>query len=542
MSLLGLSGVAFAYSGGSPLFEHASFSVNPTDRIAVVGPNGSGKSTLLRLLAGELAPTRGEVVRRDSLVTAVAEQGISTRSRCALFDFVFDVLDPLAALRTAIQDLEGNLSDPQSACEYAARINEYQDLGGYAAEADVARILSGLSYSEEDFERDVRTLSGGERTRVGLARALSMRSDVLILDEPTNHLDLGGREWLEDHLRNRQGATVLTSHDRALLTGFASRIVEIEKGKVRVFEGGFPEYRRSRELLNRQAWAAYDAFERRRAAVEQAAKRRAQLAGRVAATPEGGAGVRNPFYARKASKVARTGRILRERVSEEKRVDKPWEEQPIEGLTFAGVVRSGDIVLTAHDLTMAYGGKTLFHKLSFVVRRGDRLVIQGANGSGKTTLLNLIIGRAQSDSGTITLGSKTRFASVEQVPEGMDLDRSPLEICGTSTNARTLLACLKLRPDRLNRPLRELSGGERTKVALARVLDSGANLILLDEPTNHLEIEAQEALEQALQRYPGTLIVVSHDRSFLQSIGAEAVFLDLSGRVEMTSGASPGRR
>jgi ATP-binding cassette subfamily F protein 3 len=542
MSLLGLSGVAFAYSGGSPLFEHASFSVNPTDRIAVVGPNGSGKSTLLRLLAGELAPTRGEVVRRDSLVTAVAEQGISTRSRSALFDFVFDVLDPLAALRTAIQDLEGHLSDPQSACEYAARINEYQDLGGYAAEADVARILSGLSYSEEDFERDVRTLSGGERTRVGLARALSMRSDVLILDEPTNHLDLGGREWLEDHLRNRQGATVLTSHDRALLTAFASRIVEIEKGKVRVFEGGFPEYRRSRELLDRQAWAAYDAFERRRAAIEQAAKRRAQLAGRVAATPEGGAGVRNPFYARKASKVARTGRILRERVSEEKRVDKPWEEQPIEGLTFAGVVRSGDIVLTAHDLTMAYGGKTLFRKLSFVVRRGDRLVIQGANGSGKTTLLNLIIGRAQPDSGTITLGSKTRFASVEQVPEGMDLDRSALVICGTSTNARTLLACLKLRPDRLNRPLRELSGGERTKVALARVLDSGANLILLDEPTNHLEIEAQEALEQALQRYPGTLIVVSHDRSFLQSIGAEAVFLDLSGRVEMTSGASPGHR
>jgi ATP-binding cassette subfamily F protein 3 len=531
MSLLSLCNVSFAYSCGSTLFEGASFSVDPADRIAIVGPNGAGKSTLLRLLAGELDPMRGDVVRRQSLVIAVADQEVRVGPALTLFDFVFGALGSLAPLRKTIRELEGRLSDSRCADEYAIAINEYQASGGYVAEATVARVLSGLGYSEEDFDRDIQTLSGGECTRAGLARALSMESDVLILDEPTNHLDINAREWLDLHLQSRRTAIVLTSHDRTLLAGFATRIVEIERGKVRMFEGGFSVYRRSRDLLDRQAWEAYDSFERRRAVMEQVADRREQLAKRVAATPEGGAGVRNPFYARKASKVARTGRILRERVSDEKRVDKPWQEPPIDGLTFERVVRSGDVVVSAHGLAKAYGGKTLFCDLDFVVRRKSWLVIRGANGSGKTTLLNIILGRDRPDSGTIHFGTKTQLASIDQVPDGLDLNRSPLEFCGTGTNARTLLACLKLRPDRLNRPLHELSGGERTKVALARVLDSGANLLLLDEPTNHLEIEAQEALEQALQHYPGGLIVVSHDRSFLQSIDPKASFLDLGSRL-----------
>jgi ATP-binding cassette subfamily F protein 3 len=530
MSLLALSQVSFAYSGGSRLFEDASFPVNPTDRMVVVGPNGVGKSTLLRLLTGEFTPTNGEIVRRYPLVLGVADQGLLTGSSLTLFDFVFEASGALGRLRKDIGELERHLSDGERACEYATRVNEYEERGGYAAEAAVARILSGLGYTAQDFERDIQTLSGGERTRAGLARALSTDSDLLILDEPTNHLDVSAREWLADHVRNRQTATVLTSHDRALLAAFATRVVEIERGKVRLFEGGFAEHRRSKEILNRQAWGEYRAFERRRAAVEQAAERRQKLAGRVAATPEGGSGVRNPFYARKAAKVARTGRILRERVSDEARVEKPWEETPIDGLSFEGVARSGDIVLAARDLAKTYGGKTLFHDLTFVVRRGERLVVRGANGSGKATLLNIILGRERPDSGTIAFGTRVLPASVDQAPEDSELDRSPLQICGASTNARTLLGCLKLRPDRVNRPLRELSGGERSKVALARVLASGANLLVLDEPTNHLEIEAQTALEQALRLYPGTLIVVSHDRSFVQGIGREATFLDLGSR------------
>ena len=421
MSLLALSEVSFAYSGGSRLFEDASFSINPTDRMVIAGPNGAGKSTLLRLLTGELEPTSGEIARRRPLVLAVADQGLSPGSSSTLFDFVFEASGALARLRKDIRELERQLADPQRACEYASRVNDYEERGGYAAEATVARILGGLGYCTQDFERDIQTLSGGERTRAGLARALSMEADLLILDEPTNHLDVSAREWLADHLRDRQTATVLTSHDRTLLAAFATRVVEIERGKVRLFEGGFAEYRRAKGVLDRQAWGEYRAFERRRAAVEQAAERRQKLAGRVAATPEGNAGVRNPFYAAKAAKVARTGRILRERVSDEARVEKPWEEAPIDGLTFEGVTRSGDIVLAVRDLAKTYSGKTLFDDLSFVVRRGDRLVVRGANGSGKTTLLNIILGRLRPDSGTIDFGARVRVASVEQAPEDLEL-------------------------------------------------------------------------------------------------------------------------
>jgi ATP-binding cassette subfamily F protein 3 len=527
MSLLALSELSFEYPSSPVLFENVSFSVNPADRVAVVGPNGSGKSTLLRLIAGNLEPSRGRIIRQRTLRIAVADQEISAGFRQTLFDFVFDALPSLAQLRAGIRELEQNLSDPASASEYASRIDEYQERGGFLAEAGVARTLGGLGYSRQDLDRNVQSLSGGERTRAGLARALSTEADLLILDEPTNHLDIAAREWLESSLASCMAACVITSHDRALLTAFASRIVEIERSKVSVFENSYTDYRRARALLDRQAWLAYQASQRRKAALDRAAHRRDQLSVRVATAPQGVRSCQD-HYARKAAKVARTARIFRERASEEERVEKPWEEPPIKGLTFDRVVRSGDVVMTGAGLTKSYGSKILFQDLSFHVRRGDRLAIVGPNGSGKTTLLNVIQGTTLPDAGSVHFGANLELASVAQNPEGLDLSLSPLDICGSGTAARTLLACLKLRPDRLNRPLNEFSGGERTKVALARILTSGANVLLLDEPTNHLEIEAQEALEQALRLYPGTVIVVSHDRFFLDSLGPGVVFLKLA--------------
>jgi ATP-binding cassette subfamily F protein 3 len=530
MSLLALSELSFEYLSGPVLFENVSFSINPADRLAVVGPNGSGKSTLLRLIAGDLEPSRGRIIRLRTLRIGVADQDVPTGLRQTLFDFVFSALPSLAQLRASTQELEQRLSDPSSAAKYATQINEYQERGGFLAEAAVMRTLRGLGYSPQDEERDVQSLSGGERTRAALARALSMQADLLILDEPTNHLDIAAREWLEASLASRTTACVVTSHDRAFLSAFASRIVEIERSKLTVFETGYADYRSSRALLDRQAWLAYEAFERRKAALDRAARIRAQLSTRVAATPEGVRAGKD-HYARKAAKVARTARILKDRANPEngeRRVEKPWEEQPLEGLTFDRVTRSGDIVLAASGLTKSYGSKVLFQDLSFHVRRGDRVAVVGPNGSGKTTLLNIIKRSTSPDSGSVHFGANVELASVAQNPDESDLTLSPLEICGPSTAARTLLACLKLRPDRLNSPLQELSGGERTKVALALILTSGANLLLLDEPTNHLEIEAQEALEQALQRYPGTAIVVSHDRFFMDSLGPELVVLSLS--------------
>jgi ATP-binding cassette, subfamily F, member 3 len=528
MSLLALSEISFEYLSGPVLFEGVSFSIDPRDRVAVVGPNGSGKSTLLRLIAGGLAPTRGRVICQRGLRVAVADQELPPGLSQTLFDFVFDSVPALAERRRRMRELEQRLFDPDSAGGYASQICEYQEMGGFLAEAGVARTLTGLGYALEDLERDVQTLSGGERTRAALARALSTEADVLILDEPTNHLDVGAREWLEESLAVRKGACLLTSHDRALLSAFAKRTVEIERAKVTVFESGYGDYRRARALLDRQAWIAYEAYERRKGALERAAQRREQLSARVAAPPAGERGD-NDFYARKAAKVARTARILKERVNEEQGVEKPWEHEPIEGLTFDKLTRSGDVVVAVSGLTKSYGGRPLFRDLSFHVRRGERLAIVGPNGSGKTTLLNVIQGSTSPDAGWVRFGANVAMGSVAQYSEGLDLRQSPMDICGTDTVARTLLACLKLRPDCLQRPLQDLSGGERTKVALARILTSGANVLLLDEPTNHLEIEAQEALEEALRVYPGAVIVVSHDRFFLDALGPEMERLQLGG-------------
>jgi ATP-binding cassette, subfamily F, member 3 len=534
MSLLALSELSFEYVSGPVLFENLSFSIDPADRIAVVGPNGSGKSTLLRLIARDLEPARGRIVRQRNLRIALAGQETPAGPGQTLFDFVFSALPSLTQLRAGIRELEPNLSDPSHAGEYASLIDEYQERGGFLAEAAVTRTLAGLGYAPRDADRDVQSLSGGERTRAALARALSMQADLLILDEPTNHLDIAAREWLAASLASRTAACVVSSHDRALLSAFANRIVEIERAKVRVFQSGYADYRRTRALLDRQAWQSYEAFERRKAALDRAAQRRERLSARVAAPPEGVRGAQD-HYARKAAKVARTARILRARASGGPPVEKPWEEQPIEGLTFDRVARSGDVVVTGAGLAKSYGEKTLFRDLSFHVRRGDRLAILGPNGSGKTTLLDVVQGTALPDSGSVRFGANVEMASLAQNPSGLDLTLSPLEMCGSDTSARTLLACLKLRPDRLNRPLHELSGGERTKVALARILTSGANLILLDEPTNHLEIEAQEALEQALQLYPGTVMVVSHDRFFLDALGPEVTFLHLGHAAQLSN-------
>lgn len=375
-------------------------------------------------------------------------------------------------------------------------------------------------------EQDSRILdqSGGEHSREQLLRVFAASADLLILDEPTNHLDLQAREWLERKLARLDAAVIVASHDRAFLAAFANRVFEIEHGKVEVYNVGYLEYRMMKQKRTAQQWADYEGYERRKTAIESAAQKRAQLSARVAHTPDGIRGGKD-FYAAKSARVARTARLLRERVSDrETQIEKPWEEQGIGNLTFDNVRRAGDFVLRVEALSF-HG---LFAGLTFHLRRGERLAIVGANGSGKTTLLRLLAGQKQPDAGTVQLGTNVQVASIEQVlEEQLDFRQSPLEICGSSTVSRTLLACLKVPVTCLNRPLQTLSGGERMKVAMARILNSTANLLLLDEPTNHLEIEAQEALEDALRMYPGTVIAVSHDRAFLDAMGEGAKIIEL---------------
>jgi ATP-binding cassette subfamily F protein 3 len=414
------------------------------------------------------------------------------------------------------------MPEREASCDYAELVNEYEAAGGYAAEASTRRILSGLGFATAEWELPLSSLSGGQRTRAGLARALHAGADLLLLDEPTNHLDVAAREWLEEQLAAHGGACALVSHDRTLLRRVATRVLEIERGRVTVFDGGYDEYRARRALIERQAWENYAALQRRKAAAEEAATRRSRLAAKVAEAPRGVRSSRD-FYRRKAAKVARAARILRERAYRGNDVVKPWEEQPIPDLEFAGVPRSGDIALSVTGVAKSYPGKPLFSGITFHLARGERMAITGPNGSGKTTLLRLLLGLEPADEGTVQFGAQVVAGYYAQDAGNLDCRATPLEICGPGTLVRTLLGCLKVRPDRIDQPLGESSAGERGKVALVRLLASGANLLVLDEPTNHLEIEAQEALEQALARFPGTIVLVTHDRSFLEAIAPEKV-------------------
>jgi len=515
MSLLSVSGISFRYPTTIDLFRNVTFSIDPRDAIAIVGPNGAGKSTLLRILAGDLSPADGIIARRKDLRTATAEQqGASGEG--SLFDYVFEARSELARLRAQLA-----VTEREAPLEYAALVNEYDALGGYAAEAQAERILMGLGFAPAERALPLAKLSGGQRTRAGLARALHSEADLLLLDEPTNHLDITAREWLEDQLTGR-GTVVLISHDRMLLRKVANRVVEIERRRVTMYEGGYDAYREQKALADRQAWENYEAFQRRKAAAEQASERRSRLAVRVGTAPFGVRGSRD-FYGRKAAKVARTARILGERVDRSPKAAKPWEEQPIPDLEFSIVRRSGDIALSVTNIAKSYPGKLLFKGISFDLARGDRLAITGANGSGKTTLLRVLLGLEPADEGTVRFGAHVVTGHYAQDAENLDRRATPRDICGESTLARTLLACLKVRADRFDQPLDDASAGERAKVALVRLLVSGANLLFLDEPTNHLDIEAQEALEKTLAQFPGTIVLVSHDRSFLEAVAPEKV-------------------
>lgn len=374
--------------------------------------------------------------------------------------------------------------------------------------------------------------SPGERMRASLSRALLAEPDVLLLDEPDNHLDIAARAWLEQKLLAFRGAVVIVSHDRALLAAVTTHIAELARTRLTVFTGNYDRYRSQRVVLDAHARNEYEAAQRRAARAERAAARRLQLAARVAAPPQGVRANRD-FYGRKAAKVARTARILSERAEFEAEAGpKPWEEPEISALDFGDVPRSGEIVLRADRIS----APPLFDNLSLELRRAERLAIVGPNGSGKTTLLRMLALLDPPVAGTVQHGARVTMGYFAQEGENLDRSRRGIDICeeaaGNRTRAWTMLGCVRLRGDRASRTLAAMSTGERAKVALARLLLSHVNLLLLDEPANHLEIEAREAVESAIRAYPGSVVVVSHDRRFIANVADRVLSLGPAGSMQ----------
>jgi len=516
MPLISLDRISVAF-GYLPLLDEVSLQIEPRERVCVIGRNGTGKSTLLRVLAGDLAPARGSIWLQPGLRRARLEQDVPLSSDLSVFDAV---AEGLGEIRTLVADYHhaavGVAANPSpELLDLLGRLqHELEERDGWRLEQRVELVLSKLDL---DADAVVSTLSGGWRRRVLLARALVAEPGVLFLDEPTNHLDIDAITWLEEFLAEYTGAVVFVTHDRAFLQRLATRIVEIDRGTVTSWPGDYATYLRKKEEVLANEMLQQEKFDKR-LAEEEAWLRRGVKARRT--RDEGRVRALMAMREERAARRAQVGTVR-------------LQAERAEG--------SGQLVFEARDVSKAYGANTVVRDVSTRIMRGDRIGIIGPNGAGKTTLLRLLIGEIAPDSGEVRRGANVQLAYYDQQREQLDPERSVFETIGdgndrVTVNGRTrhvnaYLADFLFPVERASSPVRSLSGGERNRLLLARLFTRPANVLVLDEPTNDLDIETLELLEAELVEWPGTLLLVTHDRTFLDNVVTSTLVLEGDGRV-----------
>jgi ATP-binding cassette subfamily F protein uup len=517
MPLLSLDRISLAF-GHLPLLDDVSLQIEPRERVCVIGRNGTGKSTLLRVLAGDQVPDRGSVWLQPGLRRARLEQDVRLSSDQSVFDVV---AEGLGEIRTLVTDYHhaavGVAADasPERLDALGRLQHELEERDGWRIEQRVELVLSRLGLGADSV---VSTLSGGWRRRVLLARALVAEPELLLLDEPTNHLDIDAIRWLEDLLAEYAGAVVFVTHDRAFLQRLATRIVEIDRGAVTSWPGDYATYLRKKEEVLANETIQQEKFDKRLAEEEVWLRRgvkarRTRDEGRVRA-----------LMAMREERAARRAQIGTVRLQAE-RADT-----------------SGQLVFEATDVGMAFGANAVVRDFSTRIMRGDRVGIIGPNGAGKTTLLRLLIGEITPDAGEVRQGANVQVAYYDQQREQLDPEKSVFETIGdgndrVTVNGRTrhvnaYLADFLFPAERASSPVGSLSGGERNRLLLARLFTRPANVLVLDEPTNDLDLETLELLEAELVGWPGTLLLVTHDRTFLDNVVTSTLVLEGDGRVE----------
>ena len=502
--------------GRQVLFVDASFQLNPGEKVGLVGPNGSGKTTLFRMIVGEEAPDDGTVSVPKKLTVGYFRQDVEEMSGRSVIDEAI-AGTRLGALHHELDDLQHALADPARAVELdrlLARFGEvqeeYEHLGGYALVSQAREVLHGLGFDDEQIDGDVGALSGGWKMRVAMARALLGKPDVLLMDEPTNHLDIESILWLEAFITSLPGALLMISHDRDFMNRIVSRVAEIDDGEITTYSGNYDFYERERALREANREAAH-------------ARQQAMLA------------KEQRFIDRFASHAAKAAQV-QSRVKALDKIEKiklPKQRRVVK-FNFQPPPRSGDDVAILEGIDKRYGSRVIYDGLNLNVRRGERWAVMGRNGAGKTTLLRLIAGALEPDAGSVRIGASVKMGYFAQqalqildpkltVEEQMIKD-FPQESIGV---LRTLLGAFQFPGDETDKPIRALSGGERTRLVLARMLLHPPNFLVLDEPTNHLDLATKEMLIDALGDFEGTMIFVSHDRSFLRGLGSRV--LELGG-------------
>lgn len=501
-----------------PLFSGGSFRIEEKEKAAIVGINGAGKSTLLKILIGELTPDTGEVILAKGKTIGYLAQHQDLSTDRTIFEEVLQAKQDVLALEQEIRRLETEMKaatgeELSSMMETYARLNhEFEQKDGYACQSEITGILKGLGFAEDEFQKKYAALSGGQKTRVALGRLLLEKPDLLLLDEPTNHLDIHSVTWLENYLRGYGGSVILVAHDRYFLDRIVTKVIEVEGGKITTFSGNYSAYAEKKKMLR-------DAALRQYLNQQQEIKHQEAVIAKL-----------RSFNREKSIKRAESREKL---LAKTERLEKPAELKDSMFFTLEPNEMSGNDVLTVRNLSKSYGNHTLFHEVDLDIKRGERVAVIGANGTGKTTLLKIINGLVKPDTGSCLLGSRVAIGYYDQEQQLLTEENTLFEEIQNAypnlnnTTIRNTLAAFLFTGDDVFKRVSELSGGERGRMALAKLILSPCNFLILDEPTNHLDMTSKEILEQALSHYTGTILYVSHDRYFVNQTATR--ILELTG-------------
>ena len=516
--------------GRQILFVDASFQLNPGEKVGLVGPNGSGKTTLFRMIVGEESPDEGDVSVPRKITVGYFRQDVEEMSGRSVLDEAIAGSGRLGDLHHELDALQQAMSDPAQAdgmdriiARFGEVQEEYEHSGGYGLEAQAREVLGGLGFDDERIDGDVGALSGGWKMRVAMARVLLGRPDVLLMDEPTNHLDIESIIWLEGFLKSVPAALLMTSHDREFMNRAVTKIAEIDAGEVTVYSGNYDFYERERAIREANREAAY-ARQQAMLAKEQ------RFIDRFAA------------HAAKAAQVQSRVKAL----DKIERIELPKKRRVVK-FEFRPPPRSGDQVAVLEGVSKAYGRRVVHDHLSAIIRRGERWCVMGKNGAGKTTLLRLVAGVLRPDAGEVTLGASVRLGyfaqqALDVLDPNLTIDEQlqkefAQESIGT---LRSLAGAFQFSGDDTDKKIRALSGGEKTRLAMAIMLLNPPNFLVLDEPTNHLDLATKDMLIESLRTFEGTLLFVSHDRSFLRALSNRVIELGGESGVDAAPLLYPG--
>ena len=488
------------------VLKNVSFHIEDHEKAAIVGINGAGKTTLLRIIVGEMTPDDGQVVLAKDKTLGYLAQNSTVDTSHTIYEELLSVKADLLRLEEKIRECENNMKHADGDAledlmkQYTSLTHAFETGGGYIYRSELVGVLKGLGFTEDEFSKPVATLSGGQKTRVALGRLLLQNPDLIILDEPTNHLDMNSIAWLETYLLNYKGAVLIVSHDRYFLDRIAGKVIEIDQSKATTFMGNYSDYAVKKEQLRVAAWNAYMNQQREIKHQEEVIEKL------------------KSFNREKSIKRAESREKMLDKIEV---IEKPSEVRTDMKLTLTPRILSGNDVLTVEHLSKSFDSHKLFTDVNFEIKRGEHVAIIGDNGSGKTTLLKILNGLVPADQGTFRLGSNVEIGYYDQEHHVLPSEKTLFEEISddypylNNTQIRNVLAAFLFTGEDVFKRISDLSGGERGRVSLAKLVLSNANFLILDEPTNHLDIMSKEILEDALNGYEGTILYVSHDRYFI---------------------------